>query len=73
MELVRVTRSRNGQKIVLNHSVWEDPAAWGILLVDLARHLSTAYSADSDTMTAEDAMNRIMTGFEAERRFNTDE
>ena len=51
-------------------TAYKDPAAWGLLLVDIARHVSRAYAADGrDEKTA---LERIRTAFEAEWSNPTD-
>ena len=50
---------------------WEDPGAWGLLLVDLARHVSKAYAA-SGVATEGEALDRIKLLFDAEWASPTD-
>ncbi len=45
-------------------TTWRDPGAWGLLLVDIARHAANAY--DEEGINKEDALNSIMGLFEAE-------
>jgi hypothetical protein len=45
--------------------VWDEPDAWGILLVDLARHASRAFAHEGICSEAA-AMSRIHDMFEAE-------
>jgi hypothetical protein len=51
---------------------WPDPAAWGILLVDLAKHLVIAYQQTEGRDQA-DTLQRISDGFDAEWGDSTDE
>jgi uncharacterized protein DUF5076 len=51
-------------------STYKDPAAWGLLLVDIARHVSGAYAAER--RDAESTLERIRTAFEAEWSHPTD-
>ena len=51
--------------------VWEDPGAWGLLLVDLARHVAYAY--EQQGMSGEDALCRIRAMFDAEWNAPTDQ
>jgi len=44
VELVRVWAAHGKTHVSIAASAWEDPAAWGILLVDLARHAANFYS-----------------------------
>lgn len=71
-EIARVWVAGGGQHVALDASVWEDPAAWGIALVDLARHIARAYE-QSDGPSTEDALTRIRAGFDAEWESSTDE
>lgn len=45
--------------------VWDDPAAWGVLLADMARHVATAYH-QSGGHDAGDALERVLVGFASE-------
>jgi len=45
--------------------VWDEPDAWGILLVDLARHASRAFATEGICSEAS-AMRRIRDMFDAE-------
>ena len=49
--------------------MWEDPAAWGIVLVDLAKFLAETYSKEH-YMDANDAFARIFEGVRAELTSN---
>src|SRR5665213_111821 len=42
-ELLRVWVAHQDQHISLRAGVWEDPAAWGTMLADLARHIANAF------------------------------
>jgi hypothetical protein len=44
-ELVRVWAAHGAQHVSLATGLWKDPAAWGIMLVDLARHVAKAYQS----------------------------
>jgi len=50
---------------------FEEPEMWGLLLVDIARHASRAYSRESD-YTEQEALTRIIEMFEAEIARPTD-
>ena len=50
--------------------VWEDPGAWGLLFVDLARHVAYAY--EQQGMSGEDTLWRIREMFDAEWNAPTD-
>lgn len=71
LELVRVWAAAGSQHVSLATGAWDDPAAWGIMLVDLARHIAAAYEATTD-MTRDAALARIRSGFDAEWASATD-
>jgi hypothetical protein len=50
---------------------WRDPAAWGIMLVDLARHVASAYQ-QLEGRKLDDTLARIKEGFDAEWGYPTD-
>jgi hypothetical protein len=71
-EILRVWTGNNlPQQCVLQTS-WQDPFAWGLLLVDIARHAARAY-ANVGTLSEQEALERIKRGFEAEWSSPTDE
>ena len=51
---------------------FEDPSTWGLLLVDVARHVSRAYAAEGRFTEAE-VMERIRTMWTAEVTSPTDQ
>jgi hypothetical protein len=46
-ELLRIWIANDDQHISLRADVWDDPAAWGIMLADLARHIVNSYAQDN--------------------------
>lgn len=72
VELARLWAAHGRQHVSLRPTVWDDPAAWGICLVDLARHLSKAYEQEVGK-NAEAVLPRIREGFDAEWSSPTDE
>ena len=44
MEMARLWIVDGDQQIVLSPNLWKDPATWGLMLVDLAKHVANAYS-----------------------------
>lgn len=70
-ELVRVWAAHGAQHVTLATGLWRDPAAWGIMLVDLARHVAAAYRENSGLNPAE-TLERIRQGFAAEWDHPTD-
>lgn len=71
-EVLRAWQAGDALHVSLTWDAWEDPAAWGIVLVDLARHIANAHQqqqgADPQTVLA-----RIREVFEAEWDNPTDE
>ena len=64
-ELARVWAASGAQHVSLEIGLWPDPAAWGLLLVDLARHVAKAYGTVPGHQPA-DALARIREAFDAE-------
>ena len=58
-----------GQEFRLQ-TTWSEPGAWGILLVDIARHVAQAYS--NEGYDFENALFQIKAGFDAEWLSPTD-
>lgn len=65
IELARVWASGGKQYASIDVHVWNDPASWGIMLVDLARHVAAAYAV-SGKLDAASALDRLREGFDAE-------
>jgi hypothetical protein len=70
-ELVRVWAAGGKQHLSLASETWEDPACWGIMLVDLARHLTRAYE-QLHGLAPDHVLARIRAGMEAEWEHDTD-
>lgn len=70
LELVRVWAAQGQQYVSLATEVWKDPAAWGILLVDLAKHVANAYEQTTGENRAI-VLRRMKDGFDAEWHFET--
>ena len=70
-EILRVWVAGGRQHVSLATGEWKDPAAWGIMLVDLARHLANAHAQTRQSNPAE-VMARIREGFDAEWEHPTD-
>ena len=71
-ELIRVWAAAGAQHISLNTDAWEDPATWGICLVDLAKLVSDAYH-QTKGLDPQQTLARIKEGFDAEWSSPTDE
>ena len=71
VEILRVWAAGGKQHVSLNPSHWDDPANWGILLVDLAKHVANAYE-QAHGMNHSTALDRLKAGFDAEWGSPTD-
>jgi Domain of unknown function (DUF5076) len=71
-ELVRAWAASGAQHVSLATGIWSDPAAWGMFLVDLAKHVANAYEQTEGHDYGE-TLARIRTGFDAEWAAPTDE
>jgi hypothetical protein len=70
MEIARVWIVDKKQQVVLSGNLWEDPAAWGLMLVDLARHVANAY--EDQGRNKDQVLARIREAFAAEWGAPTD-
>jgi len=71
-ELLRVWVADKKQHVSLKAGVWDDPAAWGIMLADLAGHVANSYEQDAG-LDKQKALQRIKAGLDAELASPTDE
>ena len=72
VELLRVWAAGGRQHVSLATGLWSDPAHWGMMLVDLAKHIANAYSQTNGTSRAA-ALQRLREGFDAEWETPTDQ
>jgi hypothetical protein len=70
-ELLRVWVANKGQHVSLRTDVWKDPAAWGVMLADLARHVANAYAREAGLDQAK-TLQRIKAAIDAELGSPTD-
>jgi hypothetical protein len=70
-EILRVWLAGGSQHISLKADAWDDPAAWGLLLADLAHHVANAYVA-AGQHTQQQAYQRVLAGLSAELQSPTD-
>jgi hypothetical protein len=70
-EVLRVWIANNNQHVSLRADVWEDPAAWGLMLADLAQHIANTYEPVT-ALDREQILNRIKAGFDSELDNPTD-
>ena len=71
-ELLRVWIADGEQHISLRAGVWTDPAAWGVMLADLAGHIAHSLEQGSG-LPRDEALAAIHEGFEHELAAPTDE
>jgi hypothetical protein len=63
-EILRIWTSDAGERVVLRVDLFP-PGAWGIILVDVAKHVARAY-AQQGQMTANEAFAQVLSSFIAE-------
>jgi hypothetical protein len=72
VELLRVWAAGGKQHVSLATGLWHDPANWGIMLVDLAKHIANAYE-QANGMSRVTTLRRLKDGFDAEWGTATDQ
>lgn len=72
-EVLRVWIAEQGQHVSIRSGAWEDPFAWGIVLADLARHITLAHNLQQKNPDPEAFLERLLEGFHAEIENPTDE
>ena len=70
VEILRVWAAPDGPQDLTLRTNWNDPAAWGLLLVDIAQHASRAYAANG--LDEKKVLARIKAGFDAEWSHSTE-
>jgi hypothetical protein len=73
LEVLRVWIANGDQHVALAFGMWEDPAAWGLLLADLARHIAEAHAQHDEQIDPEDFLEQLRSGMEAELDGPTDD
>ena len=61
----------NGRQHFSLYTNWEDPAAWGLMLADLARHVAHAYAREG--INRDESLRSILDLLERELDHPTDE
>ena len=64
-ELARIWLSEDRQTLLIDASVIDEPAAWGLFALDLMKHAARAYEQRGG-ISKGDAYKRILAGFAAE-------
>jgi len=72
VEIARIWAAGGKQVVTLRADIWKDPGAWGIMLVDLAKHVSNAYE-QLGKGRKDDILSTIKRGFDAEWNTATDQ
>src|SRR5579871_3550042 len=70
LEILRVWQTGTDVQVTLI-PIYEDPAMWGLLLVDLVSHVANACGGD-DPIAVQEARERVLAGFHAELNNPTD-
>ncbi|MHB1023011.1 MAG: DUF5076 domain-containing protein [Acidobacteriaceae bacterium] len=65
-ELLRVWIAEEGQHVSLRAGVWDDPAAWGMMLADLARHIVNAHAQQNKKLNSDAFLQQLREGFDEE-------
>lgn len=64
VEVLRVWAAPDGPTQVTLRTNWDDPAHWGVLLIDIARHAALAYAREGQDPN--EALDRIQRLWSAE-------
>lgn len=71
LEIIRVWIANQDQHFTLRVGLWDDPAAWGLLLADLAKNIAKSYEQDA-SLDQQATLDRIRLAFNAELENQTD-
>jgi pyrimidine deaminase RibD-like protein len=71
VEIARVWAAGGAREVSLRVATQKDPAAWGIILVDLAKHIANTYQ-QADGRNHAEILSRIRAGMDAEWTSATD-
>ena len=70
-EILRVWGGDNLPQQYSLNTTWDNPGAWGLLLVDIARHTAKAYG-NTSSISENEALNRIKELLDSEWNTPTD-
>jgi len=70
-EVARIWVAHGAEHVTLHVGAWKKPAAWGIVLADLMRHLANAYEQDAG-LDRNATLQQIKAEFQAEIDSPTD-
>jgi len=65
-ELIRVWVAEQSQQISLRPGVWQDPAAWGVMLADLARNIVQVHMENDEELDGAAFVAALLEGFDTE-------
>lgn len=65
IEITRIWAAGGKQHVSIQTGLWEDPGNWGIMLVDLSRHVANAYS-QTEGRDRTEVLRSIKAAFDAE-------
>ena len=65
-ELLRVWVAHQAQQVTLRPGIWQEPAAWGVMLADLARSIVKIHVENDDELEAEAFLSGLLEGFDSE-------
>ena len=65
-ELIRVWVAQQSQQISLRPGVWQDPAAWGVMLADLARNIVQVHVENDEELDGAAFIAALLEGFDTE-------
>ncbi len=65
-ELIRVWVAEQSQQISLRPGVWQDPAAWGVMLADLARNIVQVHVENDEELDGAAFVAALLEGFDTE-------
>lgn len=71
VEIARIWAAGGKQVVILRAGTWEDPAAWGLMLVDFAKHVAGAYE-ELGKGKRKDILRQIKKGLDMEWNSPTD-
>ena len=69
-EILRGWAWGDHQDFTIKHDFWDDPAGWGLLLGDVARHISRSFQERRHNQA--EVYQRILDGFRIEAENPTD-
>jgi hypothetical protein len=65
-ELLRVWVAHQAQQVTLRPGIWQEPAAWGVMLADLARSITKIHAEQDEELDAEAFLSGLLEGFDNE-------